>query len=398
MVSVTSEKKEKACLGSWFIFLGLIFLFMGDGANIQIANNAPFFILSVAYSVFMIVFRNKKITLNFATCCLLILFVFTLFYWRMGKYDFGTTMSLFLNIILILATSITSTNNKDIERIMKGIICSAVIFGLLLMFFGKGYSGAIYDKTTYTQTFGKKVEFEPNFLGLLLVTGFEFCVWAIIRKAETGDKNGIVIYMACAAVTFISTLMTGSRSTLVVIAIYGILLICFIKNHRTRNRLLAAVLLLIVVLVIAVHTGLISQSIYARLFENSYSDGSNVKRLENWRHGLMVMRDHFFGMGPFNSAAISYALYGYPSAVHNTFIAFGAYYGVIGFLTFAIFIIVLAIRAWRFKQRELFAMIVSMIFEWNILECQHTLSMWIFIMICVLITNRLNNGEKLDVF
>ena len=55
----------------------------------------------------------------------------------------------------------------------------------------------------------------------------------------------------------------------------------------------------------------------------------------------------------------------YHNAAHNTFVAFGTYFGFLGVIAFAALPIGLAISAWKLKQRELFAMIISMIFEWN---------------------------------
>lgn len=53
-------EKNKVHIGTWFIFWGMIFLFIGKGANIQIANNAPFFIAAVICNFWHIIYYNKK--------------------------------------------------------------------------------------------------------------------------------------------------------------------------------------------------------------------------------------------------------------------------------------------------------------------------------------------------
>ena len=264
--------------------------------------------------------------------------------------------------------------------------------------FREGFSGDIYNKTTYTQSFGKHIEFEPNFLALLLITGFEFCVFATIKNIDKGNKNLAVSYSICAGITLLSSLITGSRSALITACIYGLFLILFMQNKKNRDKLFVVIFLLVVALIIATKNGVLSEDIYMRLFRNSYHDSSNDKRLINWQHGLMVMRDKPFGAGPYESYLITRRLYGYNPAIHNTFIAFGSYFGLVGFVAFAVLTIGLAISAWKFKQRELFAMIISMIFEWNILECQITVSMWMFLLVCILMINRIKQNKDLNIF
>lgn len=394
----STDSVEKTKFSSKLIFLGLIFLFLGNGQNIQIAGNAPLFIVATVCNALTLVLFDKKIHSNYITYCLMILLVFNVIYWGIGTYDHGIAMGLFLNLLLIITTMNTMNSNKDIKIIIDGVIYSSVIFGILLLLYGKGYSGAIYDKMTYTQTFGNHIEFEPNFLALVLITGFEFCVWAVIKSIDFRKRKNVILYSIFAAITLLSSLMTGSRSVLITACIYGVLLILFMKNHKTRNKLLFVILLLIIVLIIAIQKGVFSQDIYKRLFENSYNDNSNGRRFENWQYGLKVMMDKPFGAGPFESSIILYTLYGYHNAAHNTFVAFGTYFGFLGVIAFAALPIGLAISAWKLKQRELFAMIISMIFEWNVLECQHTLSMWIFLLICILIINRLKQGKEINIF
>lgn len=329
---------------------------------------------------------------------LLVLLAFDVFYILMGKYDSGVAVGLALSICLIFSTINITYTDKDIELIIKGLIYSATIFAVLLLIFGKGYSGDMHEKMTYTQTFGSHMEFEPNFLALMLITGFEFSVWATIKCIESNNRKDSILYIIFAGITFVAALFTGSRSTLVTACIYGFLLILFMKNSKTKTWLMVIIMLLILFLIIAINQGIIGNDIYKRLFENSYQDGSNMKRFHNWEFGLTAMRHSALGNGPFESYKILYKLYGYTAAVHNTFIAFGSYFGIIGFLTFIFLIIGLTVSAWRFKQKELFAMIVSMIFEWNVLECQHSLAMWIFLLMCIMILKKLKQNEDVCIF
>lgn len=393
------NSNEKIQYGTRLIFLGLIFLFIGQGEGIETANNFLFFAAAAAFYGFSNLLTGKlKMQTNYITICLLILFCFDILYFALGEYSSGVAKGLFLNLLLIFTCMHAKIGNKDIKLIINGMIYSALIFSVFLLILGKGFSEDIYNKTTYTQPFGKHTELEPNFLAFLLITGFEFCVFAALKNFDNANKKQAILYSSFAGITFLSSLITGSRSTLVTACIYGIILILFMKNHKTRNKLLIVIFLLIIVLIIAIQQDILSDDIYMRLFKKSYSDPSNDKRIVNWQHGLMVIRDKPLGAGPYESYLITRSLYGYSPAVHNTFIAFGAYFGFVGFITFAILIIGLAISAWRFKQRELFAMIVSMIFEWNILECQITITMWIFLLICILMINQLKQGKDINIF
>ena len=390
--------KERLHPGPIAIFVGLIFLFAGDGSNIQIANNAPLFVIAVVFNVLYMLLANARIRLNYITNALLILFVFNLIYLCIGNYEYSITMGLFLNFLLVLTTMYATHSARDIKLIIDGAILSSVIFAVLLLLFGEGYSGAIHTKTTYTQSFGSEIEFEPNFLALLLITGFELSVWCVIKNIEYRRVKIAARYSIAAILTFVASLLTGSRSAWVTAIVFALALTFTNGNKRVKKYLIIGCIVLVAALALAFSSGLISEDIYARLFEDSYYDGSNIHRLMNWKYGLQSMLDNLLGSGPHESAKILYRAYGYRSAAHNTFLAFGTYYGFIGFVAFAAIPIGLVISAWKLGEKEMAAMIISMIVEWNVLECQHTLAQWIFILICILFLQKRKHGEEVNIF
>ena len=72
----STDSVEKTKFSSKLIFLGLIFLFLGNGQNIQIAGNAPLFIVATVCNALTLVLFDKKIHSNYITYCLMILLVF----------------------------------------------------------------------------------------------------------------------------------------------------------------------------------------------------------------------------------------------------------------------------------------------------------------------------------
>ncbi len=390
------ETKEKIHLGSLSIFFGLVFLFFGHGAYISIANNYFFFIIAIALNILsMLGFRQLNFEFSYSYFALGYFLVLTWIYQSIGQSDFSVSMSLILFIVLVFSCILLKYTQRDIDLIITGIVISGVIFSALLLFFGNEYSEAMFVKYTYTQVVGRTVELEPNFLGYWIFTGFLFSVYKLATQIEGKNRKKIIFYSLISIFTMIAMLRTGSRSALVSAIVFAICLIFLIKNKKIKFSILIVIIMMITALGLAIHFEIIPESIYNRLFKNSYIDGSNEKRLINWYYGLRAMIDTVFGAGPYATVNTLYTMYGYAADAHNTFITFGVYYGIPGFVIFSSFIIYLITQLWKYEKKIFVCIMISMIVQWNILACQFSFGLWMLILIAILTINVEKEKQRL---
>lgn len=385
MLKLTQKNQaDKIHKGSIAMFLGLILIFAGGGSILQIADNHILFIVAIFFNLYDFLTKVRSVRPSFFLVTMAIFFGLTCCFYGFGKAESDVALSMLVLTLLVISCLLCKYNGKDVELIVNGVIISAVILSILTLFFGNGYSGAINEKYTYTQSFGQKIEFEPNFLALFLFTGCEFGILYFIKELRKSKKIKALIYAVCVAISLVASLRTGSRAVIVGFAIYLVVLFFMIDKTSVKIKMLFAILILIALFAFLCITGIIPPSIYERLFKISYLDGSNMKRLANWSYGLKAMFSTIFGHGVKNSSVVLSELYGYHAAAHNTFIAIGVMYGFVGFMLLLGVIAILTLKMWCVRKRENIAMIISLFVMWNILECELTIAMWMVLLVLIL--------------
>lgn len=377
---------SKVHFGSHFIVLGTICLFLGSGASLGIANNYVFFLIGIIVNVGEALLHKKKaIHLNVINSFLLIVSLLTIFYVVYGKYDRGSALSMLMYAALLLSIDFNDYNKSDAVLISKGVVISAVVFSLLILFQGHEYLYRGTAKYTYTQTFGSQITFEPNYLGTIISMGF--CLNIVLIGASSKEIKSKILYILSAVISLIGVMLTGSRSALVSIIIFGITIVLTMKRGKTRNRIIVAIILFIVIMAVLIALNVIPETVYLRMLGSSYVDRSNMKRIADWTYGLQsLIRSPLFGYGPQPTLSIIMSQFNFHGDVHNTFLTFGVMFGVVPFILFIILILNIVGKLYKKNNRLLFASLIAMVFEWNILACQFTLSTWLMLIICLTYT------------
>lgn len=381
--------KIKPNFSSIAIFIGLIFLFAGNGSALNLADNAPIFIVAIMLAICTFISTSglKIIVFDkYCFCFLLITFLASFFMGILSPYsDAGTTKTMVMYPVLLLSILIINVSEKDVKIIEYGVVLSSCIFSFLLLLYGDYYLSINTGKYTYIQSFGTHVVFEPNYLSLFITLGFEICVVLLVDMiSNRSAKLEKAIFTLATVIQMVAMLRTGSRMSLVAAAVFGFSYIAFMKNRKLKRRLLLIIGILIVVLMVAINMRLLPSTIVDRLLHSSYRDGSNMKRLSDWSYGLKAIWENPVGYGPCITSSVISSLFGFGGDAHNTFITFGIYYGLIGFIVFIVLWIYCAIKLLQEKEYGWFAILVSMIVQINILAAQCTIALWIFLLICMM--------------
>ena len=379
---VNFQFQKKYHFGAIAIFIGTLFLYSGNGAALGIADNVFFFTLAILCNAWDILvnIRYKKLHVSLTSFVLLGLLVITGVFALVGNYDRGALLSMFLYLSLFLTVNLAKYNNNDLTLILDGIILSSVIFSVLLIFFGTPYLGSITDKITFVQVFGKGIEFEPNYLGLLLSTAFCIAVYRLFGLKKPIQMSTWIRYGIMSAIILIGLFLTGSRSAMVTVAIFVFVGLLLYGNKRSKQIFWGLCLLGVIVVV----AGLILDiSIIKRLFNlRNYFDNSNAKRINDWLFGIKAMMEKpIWGYGPILTKDLFLKKFEFHGEAHNTFITIGIYYGIPILIAFLAFIVNCMLKLWKSRQRLLLAIIVALIFELNILACQFTIVFWLMMII-----------------
>ncbi len=386
------EKEEKLHKGSILIAIGMILFFCGyspSGPSLGIGGHPVFFALATVVNLIDILVNEKRIRKSFVFG-FLVFMVILAFGALFFSADWGTLLSYAVLPVFAFSCYFVEYNEKDICAIVHGFIISALIFSFLIIFNGTQYYGILTtaQKLTYQQSFGNHIKFEPNFLGLLLVIAFELSTIGFLESLKYScGKRKKFFYLLAVGVTAIAMLMTGSRSAMVTAIFFLPVLIFVLDDQKLRKRAFTLVAVIVFLLILMIVTGVIQESIYERMFVNSYNDSSNQQRFTLWIEAIKAILDKPWGAGLVSTEEYLQETYGYTGDAHNTFLSFGVQFGVLGLLISVILVLTILKRTWAVGNKKFWAILLSMIIEWNVLACQCALPAWV-ILIVILIKNK----------
>ena len=377
---------RKINLTSFAILLGLVFLFAGNGSSLNLADNYLFFLIAIIIGFVEIALGGFRYPVR---NIYLVSFLVGLLFWSLisgliSPYgDPGTVKTMLMYPVLLLVVLGTKQSEADIKLIEHGVIISSCVFSILVLFFGSNYLSSTSGKYTYIQTFGNHIIFEPNYLAFFVSLGFELAI--ILLLSNIKDKGKVIynyIYIIISIVTLVAMFSTGARMTVVAALLFGITYISFVSNAKLKKRVIIVIIILLFLLTLAINTGILPDTMVARLFHQSYLDGSNAKRLTDWKYGIFAMFRNPFGYGPSVTTSIIQNLYGFHGDAHNTFITFGIYYGFIGFIALLGIYIYTLILVLKNKDYGYFSLLISMFFQANVLASQCTITFWMMLLLC----------------
>lgn len=383
-------ENDRLHAGSFFIALGVNLLFARKDPGLGIANNYEAFIVAILCNLIDFLFdKRKKFRLDplFVLTAVLVV-ALDLAHMAFGAYDRGAMVSILLYLVLIISVMVDGYSFRDAGVISNGTILASGIFTFLVLFSGREmYEGA--GKYVFVQQFGDHRVIEPNYMGALMTLGFCLCIYQLIGPMRvTHSIPGKAFYIVFSVIIFFGILLSGSRSALVSVLIFGMVILLLTENRRMKKGLFLMCCAGAVLLAVMVVSGAIPESTYSRLFQKTYLDESNSIRIKDWLYGIKVMMDSpLTGSGPAMTADLILEKFAYIGDAHNTFITVGIMYGAGVLMLFVFLLGRMAFRSYRKKDSVLVALMAAMVFEWNIIACQFTVSTWITILICMIMVN-----------
>ena len=386
-----SLENDRLHIGSIFIALGTILLCIGYDEALGIANNFTFFAVAILCNVIEFLTReSKKISISpLFVFSIILIIVLDVIHMAFSSFSRAAVMSIIFYLVLILSVILDSYSFRDARVISDGVIISSIVFTFLTMFLGRElYPGA--GKYVYVQPFGEHVIIEPNYLGALMTLGFCLSVYHLMGPLRITHRIPVkFFYIISACIILLGIMLTGSRSALVSILLFAAAGILFMENSPIKRRLFILAAAGVTALLAMLFLGIIPDTVVSRMFNlSSYVDASNMKRIRDWLYGLkMMMREPLIGSGPELTQELLMDFYGFSGDAHNTFITAGIMYGLPVLALFIYFIANLTMRAYKKRDTVMAAIMIAMIFEWNIIACQFTVSTWLTFIICMIMVN-----------
>ena len=389
---LNNEKQMvKAHAGSYFIALGTVLLFLGEDGALSIANNYLFYLAGILINLIDVLIKwdyDIKLSPLFLFTSVLIV-ALDIVHMGFGIYDRGAMVSIVFYLLLVLSVMAADFNYMDAKVISNGVIISAVVFTSLIMFSGRElYPGS--KKFTFVQWFGTHEVFDPNFLGALMTLGFCLAVYSVfgpVRHAFAPEFR--IIYYISGGITLLGVVLTGSRSAMLSVCIFAMMIFVLMKPGTLKKRLYILATVGLFMLIIMIALGIIPRSLFTRVFSiSSYMDDSNRKRIKDWTYGIKLILDRpLFGNGPALTEDLIMYHYSFSGEAHNTFLTAGVMYGIPLLLLVCLHIVRLIKKSLRKRDIIMVALMTAMLFEWNILPCQFTVTCWLTVVICFIMGN-----------
>ena len=386
-----SLENDRLHIGSFFIALGTVLLCIGYDEALGIANNYTMFAAAILCNMIEFLTGNeKRIRLSpLFVFSMVLIVILDVIHMAFSSFSRAAVLSIIFYLILILSVVLDSYSFRDAGVIADGVIISSMVFTFLTMFLGRElYPGA--GKYVYVQPFGEHVIIEPNYLGALLTLGFCLSVYHLMGPLRVIHSiPAKFFYIVSACIILLGIMLTGSRSALVSIFFFAAAGIIFMENSPLKRRLFMLAAAGVAALLLMLILGIIPQNVVSRMFNlSSYIDASNMKRIRDWLYGLrMMIRRPLLGSGPELTQELLMNYFGFSGDAHNTFITAGIMYGLPVLALCIYYIASLTIKAYRNRDTVMAAIMIAMIFEWNIIACQFTVSTWLTFIICMIMVN-----------
>ncbi len=237
------------------------------------------------------------------------------------EYNFDMVASYCMIWIMFYVCTILPYTFWEIKFLLNVYIISALILAILLFYqLRMPYLGYF----RFSVFFSDKDYYDVNFLSsyMLLPALISFYFAWLIPWNKWSLFYGLANFVILAAI-----LATGSRGALVGFCIGLFPLI----KHLLRKKILIFVLAGLCILIYFY----IPHELAERLFLDSYNDGSNSRRLDDWTYGIMAFLQHpLFGNGFSSSVDIIIRLFYQKITAHNSFLLLLINFGIIGIIPF----------------------------------------------------------------
>lgn len=245
-------------------------------------------------------------------------------------------ISYFSMLVTLYFIIISIDEEADVRFYIKTIIVTAVVCCIYTLF-TIGIDGIMMlgDSDTAFRLAGE--EQNANSVGMLAAFGSVFCFYFISFE----KPKRMLLYYVILIFTFVFVLLTGSRKSLLMIAM-GFVMIVYHKNILTGNaikfffRMLVAILAFTLVIYYIMESGkfvIISERVEG-LIEGMFGNGNNGDHSTTARMDMILKGFEVFLTSPFKGQGI-YASYRYfLTYSHNNYIEIMMNTGLIGLFLF----------------------------------------------------------------
>lgn len=387
MTQKEGQLNEKLSFNIVFIGIFIIFTFLCNNEYLGITEYYYLPIISILFSIIGFIKKPMKIKVEHWCSFFIIVYIIAGIAINDVRLEKGIILSYIVFILLFLLTTLNRINKREIQFLINSYIISAVIMSMIIIVFRNEFNGWV-GTYRYTLKFNNETYVDPNFMGAFLVTPAIFSLNKIIRK-----KTKLSFYINCIIFLLISmaVFLTGSRAALISLIGSIVLILIYYKNIKVLIISFISISFISLVLLKTLPEGTIE-----RMFFNSYVDGSNITRLRNWIHGIEAFSyKPFWGYGCIDTDSILISVFGYSHAIHNTYIAFLAQFGIFGFIPIVVILIKAILYSFRRGYRLLIPIIFQLIFTSTMIEENTSVIFWIVLIIIYTIINyKINNPNQ----
>lgn len=304
-----------------------LFVFEGIGTVGRLVG-----LISFSISIFILVGLKKFRIFSIEHWSLYLFFIWSLLTctWSINlDQSFSRCLTYCQLMLMIWLIWNWTREDESVETLLK-----AFIFGSYVSIFVTIYN-FLLDNQVVWQRYAA-TGFDPNELGLMIALGIPIS-WHLSFATSTRFRFLFKSYIAFA---WIAILLTASRAAFICAIIASTYVILLFHRLPLKSKLL---LIMMAFCLISTLLTYIPDSSLSRIASISaeISTGTLNKRTKIWKAGIDVLADNMLvgtGIGTY-STAVKDSLNG-STVAHNTFLTIAVEQGVIGFLFFFIYIMI----------------------------------------------------------
>ena len=306
----------------------------------------------------------------------------------MGMVNTAYLLSFTLYFIFFYVCIKIRLTNIEICKILNSYMLSGIIVGALLVTIPTSYG---HGEIRFTLQLFSDHLIDPNYLGAFMV--FPYII-ALAKLFFVSSLRTILYYLACAIILVVGIFLTGSRSALIA-SFIGMFFIIFQFLKGGLNLKIIALCSFFLLIVTVLLSSFIPENTYARLFMESYNDGSNASRVLYWKSGLDAFCQHpIFGYGYTSEMDAIKKVVRKEYIAHNTFIAILIHFGILGFSLYFHGVYKLLTRILRYKEYILFGSLIATLQLAFVVSAQVSIFFWFPIILIVCIVNDMKYSNQ----
>ena len=309
---------------------------------------------------------------------------------EMGSYY---DLSMLNMAVLILIASTLQWNKKDINQLLTAFQCAAAIFSLFLITKGQDYEGV----SRATLTIGGQAG-DPNNLSAMLVIPILISIWKILNgisvtifNKKYSVLNYFIIFLGIWAM-----LMISSRGGVLALFSGTLFLLLFnnryVKSKKKSKKFFALKTLIIIVVIILLIIPYINPELLNRLTYSKIEQDKGSDRLIIWAMAVSYISSApNFGIGIGSFQGLTHF------GVHNQLLIVLVESGIVGFILFMSFLVILFKKTLKSNTSLLPGLLVATTVVIFFLDAYNKKFFWNAILISIIVL-KMERTEKLRSF